>query len=53
MEIDLVIRSQRGDKEAFAILAKASSHRNIKVRRVAEDILDKLPEGPPRAHFGR
>ncbi|OAE00452.1 ANTAR domain-containing protein [Arthrobacter sp. OY3WO11] len=38
--------------EAFAILAKASSHRNIKVRRVAEDILDKLPEGPPRAHFG-
>lgn len=39
--------------EAFSILAKASSHRNIKVRRVAEDILDKLPEGPPRAHFGR
>lgn len=38
--------------EAFAILAKASSHRNIKVRRVAEDILERLPEGPPRAHFG-
>lgn len=38
--------------EAFAILAKASSHRNIKLRRVAEDILDRLPEGPPRAHFG-
>jgi hypothetical protein len=39
--------------EAFSILAKASSHRNIKVRRVAEDILERLPEGPPRAHFGR
>ncbi|AUZ33297.1 antitermination regulator [Arthrobacter sp. PGP41] len=38
--------------EAFAILAKASSHRNIKVRLVAEDILERLPEGPPRAHFG-
>ncbi|WP_258804534.1 ANTAR domain-containing protein [Pseudarthrobacter sp. NS4] len=38
--------------EAFSILAKASSHRNIKVRRIAEDILEKLPEGPPRAHFG-
>jgi hypothetical protein len=39
--------------EAFSILAKASSHRNIKVRWVAEDILKRLPEGPPRAHFGR
>jgi hypothetical protein len=38
--------------EAFSILAKASSHRNIKVRRVAEDILERLPEGPPRGHFG-
>lgn len=38
--------------EAFSILAKASSHRNIKVRRVAEDILERLPEGAPRAHFG-
>ncbi|MCU1568898.1 MAG: antitermination regulator [Pseudarthrobacter sp.] len=38
--------------EAFSILARASSHRNIKVRRVAEDILERLPEGPPRAHFG-
>ncbi|WP_171046610.1 ANTAR domain-containing protein [Pseudarthrobacter sp. NamE5] len=39
-------------QEAFSILAKASSHRNIKVRQVAEDILERLPEGPPRAHFG-
>ncbi|TLM82952.1 ANTAR domain-containing protein [Pseudarthrobacter sp. NamE2] len=38
--------------EAFSILAKASSHRNIKVRRIAEDILQRLPEGAPRAHFG-
>ena len=38
--------------EAFSILARASSHRNIKVRRVAEDILERLPEGPPQAHFG-
>ena len=39
-------------QEAFSILAKASSHRNIKVRKVAEDLLDKLPEGAPRSHFG-
>lgn len=38
--------------EAFSILAKASSHRNVKVRWVAEDLLKQLPEGPPRAHFG-
>ena len=38
--------------EAFSILAKASSHRNVKVRQVAEDLLKQLPEGPPRAHFG-
>lgn len=40
-------------EEAFAILAKASSHRNIKVRKVAEDILERLPEGAPPPHFGR
>ncbi|WP_285246808.1 ANTAR domain-containing protein [Pseudarthrobacter sp. efr-133-R2A-89] len=39
-------------EEAFAILAKASSHRNIKVRKVAEGILERLPEGPPPPHFG-
>jgi hypothetical protein len=38
--------------EAFSILAKASSHRNVKVRRIAEDILERLPEGAPSAHFG-
>ena len=40
-------------QEAFSILAKASSHRNIKVRRVAEDLLNALPEGSPRAHFNQ
>ena len=40
-------------QEAFSILAKASSHRNIKVRKVAEDILERLPEGAPHPHFGR
>jgi len=39
-------------EEAFAILAKASSHRNIKVRKVAEDILERLPKGAPPPHFG-
>jgi len=39
-------------EEAFAILAKASSHRNIKVRKVAEEILQRLPEGAPPPHFG-
>ncbi|MCU1518537.1 MAG: hypothetical protein JWQ75_3258 [Pseudarthrobacter sp.] len=37
--------------EAIAIIAKASSHRNIKLRRVAEDILDGLPGGAPQPHF--
>ncbi|MHC6591348.1 ANTAR domain-containing protein [Arthrobacter sp. C152] len=40
-------------QEAFAILAKASSHRNIKVRLVAEDILAGLPDGAPNPHFSR
>lgn len=39
--------------EAFDILAKASSHRNVKVRLIAEDILARLPEGAPRPHFVR
>jgi hypothetical protein len=38
-------------REAFAIISKASSHRNIKLRKVAEDILDQLPDGAPRTHF--
>lgn len=37
--------------DAIAIIAKASSHRNIKLRKVAEAILDKLPGGAPRTHF--
>jgi len=39
-------------QEAFSILARASSHRNIKVRKVAEDILERLPDGAPHSHFG-
>ena len=38
-------------REAFGIISNASSHRNIKLRKVAEDILDKLPDGAPRTHF--
>jgi hypothetical protein len=37
--------------EAIAIIAKASSHRNLKLRKVAEGILEKLPGGAPRTHF--
>jgi hypothetical protein len=37
--------------EAIAIIAKASSHRNLKLRKVAEGILEKLPGGTPRTHF--
>lgn len=37
--------------EAIAIIAKASSHRNLKLRKVAEGILAKLPGGAPRTHF--
>ena len=39
-------------QEAFSILAKASSHRNIKLRKVAEELLERLPEGAPHSHFG-
>ena len=38
-------------REAFGIISMASSHRNIKLRKVAEDILDKLPDGAPHTHF--
>ncbi|MDR6414494.1 ANTAR domain-containing protein [Pseudarthrobacter sulfonivorans] len=37
--------------EAIAIIAKASSHRNLKLRKVAEGILEKLPGGAPHTHF--
>ncbi|MCU1434788.1 MAG: hypothetical protein JWR71_1513 [Pseudarthrobacter sp.] len=37
--------------DAIAIIAKASSHRNLKLRKVAEGILEKLPGGAPRTHF--
>jgi hypothetical protein len=37
--------------DAIAIIAKASSHRNVKLRKVAEGILEKLPGGAPRTHF--
>ncbi|WP_458781287.1 GAF and ANTAR domain-containing protein [Arthrobacter sp. D3-16] len=38
-------------QEAFQILANASSHRNVKARVVAENILSALPGGPPTTHF--
>lgn len=38
-------------QEAFNILAKASSHRNVKARVVAETILSDLPGGTPTTHF--
>jgi hypothetical protein len=37
--------------DAIAIISKASSHRNIKLRRVAEGILANLPGGAPHTHF--
>lgn len=37
--------------DAIAIISKASSHRNLKLRKVAEGILEKLPGGAPRTHF--
>ena len=37
--------------EAIAIISKASSHRNIKLRKVAEGILANLPGGAPDTHF--
>lgn len=38
-------------EDAFNILAKASSHRNVKARVVADAILKDLPGGPPATHF--
>ncbi|WP_181365055.1 GAF and ANTAR domain-containing protein [Arthrobacter sp. HMWF013] len=40
-------------EDAFQILARASSHRNLKVRIVAEAIVENLPGGLPTTHFGR
>jgi hypothetical protein len=37
--------------EAFSMLAGASSHRNKKVREVAEGILKNLPSGSPTTRF--
>lgn len=37
--------------DAITIIATASSHRNIKLRTVAEGILANLPGGAPRTHF--
>jgi hypothetical protein len=37
--------------DAISIIATASSHRNIKLRAVAEGILANLPGGTPRTHF--
>ncbi len=37
--------------DAITIIATASSHRNIKLRTVAEGILASLPGGTPRTHF--
>lgn len=38
-------------EEAFGIIAKASSNRNIKVRALAESLLADLPGGAPATHF--
>lgn len=37
--------------DAIGIISKASSHRNIKLRKVAEGILANLPGGAPDTHF--
>ncbi len=37
--------------DAIGIISRASSHRNIKVRKIAEGILGSLPGGAPRTHF--
>lgn len=37
--------------DAIAIISTASSHRNIKLRKVAEGILANLPGGAPETHF--
>jgi hypothetical protein len=38
-------------EEAFGIIATASSHRNVKVRALAESLLEDLPGGAPATHF--
>jgi AmiR/NasT family two-component response regulator len=38
-------------EEAFGIIAKASSNRNVKVRALAESLLEDLPGGAPATHF--
>ncbi|PTT62135.1 GAF and ANTAR domain-containing protein [Arthrobacter sp. HMWF013] len=38
-------------EDAFNILTRASSHRNVKARVIADTILKDLPGGPPATHF--
>ncbi|WP_426987505.1 ANTAR domain-containing protein [Pseudarthrobacter sp. Y6] len=44
-------QNQCSYEEAFNILATASSHRNIKVRVLAESLLEDLSGGTPSTHF--
>ena len=39
--------------EAFRILAAAASNRNVKLRKLAEDLVARTGEGPATTHFDR
>ncbi|WP_171027515.1 GAF and ANTAR domain-containing protein [Pseudarthrobacter sp. NamE2] len=47
----IMAQSRCSYEEAFQIIAKASSHRNIKVRVIAETILANVPGGPASTRF--
>jgi GAF domain-containing protein len=47
----LMAQNRCGQQEAFEMLRAASSHRNIKIRDLAEQIVRSLGGGPPTAYF--
>lgn len=52
LAVGVIMGQQRcSQKEAFEILARASSSRNQKLRFVAQKILDNLTEGEVQTHF--
>lgn len=55
-DIDLAVgitmgQRQCGQEEAFALLRSASNHRNVKLRDLAAEIVQRTGQGPARTHF--
>jgi AmiR/NasT family two-component response regulator len=47
----IMAQNRCSQEEAMALLTKASSHRNQKLRDLAADILGRVNNGPVTTHF--